>query len=312
MSTRPYFSEFDACRICPRKCGVNRNQGKIGACGLDARLAIASIVRHRGEEPPVSGPNGIANVFFMHCNLQCTYCQNFQISSNTCSTDGFIYTVEQACDEIVRLLDSGCGAVGFVSPSHYIPYVKALVSEIRQRGYNVPFVYNTNGYDLVEQIRDLEEYIDVWLPDFKYAQADLGRKLSRVPDYPQVALSALKEMYRQKGNTLIINQHGYAESGIIIRHLILPGYIDNSLQVLDNIAWELSTGIHISLMSQYNPAFYQGEDISLKRSLDFHEYSAVLEKFHELGFYRGWIQDMDSFDYYNPDFEQEHPFEKNN
>ncbi len=309
MSANPVFAEFDACRICPRGCGTNRNQGRKGACGLDSRLAIASIVRHRGEEPPISGPQGIANVFFMHCNLQCLFCQNIQISNNQCSTSGFEYTLDQACNEIVRLLDSGCGAVGFVSPSHYIPYVKAIVSEIRHKGYRVPFVYNTNGYDLPEQIRELEEYIDVWLPDFKYAYDDLGRKLSRVPNYPKVALSALKEMYRQKGSTLIINDQGYAESGIIIRHLVLPGHIDNSIRVLDAIAWELSPGVHISLMSQYNPAFYRGDDAALRRTLLPHEYAEVVEKFHELGFYRGWIQDLDSYGYYNPDFDRGHPFE---
>lgn len=309
MPENLFFEEFTDCRICPRNCGVNRDAGQKGFCGLDARLAIASIVRHRGEEPPISGPSGIVNVFFMHCNLQCAYCQNIQISSNRCSTSGFEYTVEEACKEIAHLLDAGCGAVGFVSPSHYIPYVKAIVSEIRQMGYRVPFVYNTNGYDHVEEIKALEGYIDVWLPDFKYAIDDLGRKFSKVSDYSSVALAALKEMYRQKGSTLHINDQGYAESGIIIRHLVLPGYIENSLQVLDTIAWELSTGLHISLMSQYNPIYYQGKDEALRRPLQADEYQQVVDKFYELGFYRGWIQELDSYGFYNPDFHQEHPFE---
>lgn len=303
------FDEFNECRICPRNCAVNRNAGQKGFCGLDARLAIASIVRHRGEEPPISGPSGIANVFFMHCNLQCAYCQNIQISSNRCSTIGYEYTVEEACKEIALLLDAGCGAVGFVSPSHYIPYVKAIVSEIKHMGYRVPFVYNTNGYDHVEEIKALEGYIDVWLPDFKYSMDDLGRKFSKVSDYSRVALAALKEMYRQKGNTLLINNQGYAESGIIIRHLVLPGYIENSLQVLDTIAWELSTGLHISLMSQYNPIYYQDTDEAMRRTLRADEYQQVIDKFYELGFYRGWIQELDSYGFYNPDFDQEHPFE---
>ncbi len=303
------YPEFNTCKICPRSCGVNRNQGKKGSCGLDARLAIASIVVHRGEEPPISGPHGIVNVFFMHCNLQCSYCQNKQISSVHSSTSGHEYTVIEACNQICNLLDAGCGAVGFVSPSQYIPYIKAMVIEIRQRGYKVPFVYNTHGYDLVEQIRDLEGYIDVWLPDFKYAYAELGQTLSRVKNYPQVALAALKEMYRQKGNTLVINENGYVESGIIIRHLVLPGYLSNSIKVLDTIAWELSPGMHLSLMSQYNPQYYKGGDPSLRRTLTIDEYTEVVDKFFELGFYKGWIQALDSYAFYNPDFEQIHPFE---
>ncbi|MGC8865149.1 MAG: radical SAM protein [Bacteroidales bacterium] len=309
MSETLVFEEFTKCQICPRNCGINRNAGQRGFCGLDARLAIASIIRHRGEEPPISGDAGIVNVFLMHCNLQCAFCQNNQISHNRCATTGFEYTLEKACEEIARLLDAGCGAVGFVSPSHYIPYVKAIVHKIRQMGYRVPIVYNTNGYDSVEEIKALENYIDVWLPDFKYSSDALGKKFSKVSDYTQVALAALKEMYRQKGSTLLINDHGYAESGMIIRHLALPGYVDNSLQVLDTIAWELSTNVHISLMSQYNPKYYQGTDEAMKRTLHAKEYQQVVDKFHELGFYRGWIQELDSYANYNPDFGQEHPFE---
>jgi putative pyruvate formate lyase activating enzyme len=197
--------------------------------------------------------------------------------------------------------------VGFVSPSHYIPHVKAIIESLRLLGYNPVFVYNTNGYDNVDEIRALESYIDVYLPDYKYSDNDLARKFSKVNDYPLVALKAIKEMYRQKGSTLVMNENGFAEKGLIIRHLVLPGAIENSLKVLNLIA-DISTSITISLMAQYWPTPAVQHHPTLGRTLSGEEYEVVKSELDRFGFYKGWVQDMESSEHYRPDFETDKPF----
>jgi len=208
---------------------------------------------------------------------------------------------------IIKILDSGCKAVGFVSPTHFIPQVKAIIEELRLHGYNPIFVYNTNGYDKVEEIRLLENYINIYLPDYKYSDNNLARKLSKVPDYKQTALQAIKEMYRQKGSTLIINEDGYAENGLIIRHLVLPGNIENSVGVLHDIA-DISTSIAISLMAQYFPTPAMKNHATLNRTLTADEYNIVKDELEHLGFYKGWVQELESNESYRPDFELDKPF----
>ena len=246
------LEQLASCKICPRNCGVDRLNGKIGVCGSGPGFEISSICIHTGEEPAIIGNNGICNVFFSHCNLSCIYCQNYQISSKPVEKSGQLTQFYEAIHSITRILDSGCKSVGFVSPTHFIPHVKAIIETLRLQGYNPIFVYNTNGFDSVEEIRLLENYINVYLPDYKYSDNNLARKLSKVSDYKQTALLAIKEMYRQKGSTLITNEDGYAENGLIIRHLVLPGYIENSLVALREIA-DISTSIAVSLMAQYFP-----------------------------------------------------------
>ncbi|HNQ58916.1 MAG TPA: hypothetical protein PLX24_00715 [Bacteroidales bacterium] len=303
------FTEYTKCKLCPRNCGVDRSKEASGFCHANDRLAIGSICRHTGEEPPISGQYGIANIFFMHCTLQCQFCQNMQISQNKMVLDPYLYRVHEVTARVMKLLEEGCKAVGFVSPTHYIPHVKAIISELKSNGYHPPFVYNTSGYENTEQLKELEEWVDVWLPDFKYADRSLARRLSMASNYPEVALKAIREMFRQKGSNVIVNKEGQAESGLIIRHLVLPGYIENSIKVLETIADEISTNVYISLMSQYNPQFYQKMDVALQRPIDLQEYEMVVQRFYELGFHNGWIQELESHKTYNPDFEQEHPFE---
>jgi putative pyruvate formate lyase activating enzyme len=218
-------------------------------------------------------------------------------------------TLEDIVGEVISFLDRGCKSVGFVSPSHVIPQVKMIIEGIRESGYNPVFVYNSNGYDRVEELQGLEAYIDVYLPDFKYADPVLSKEYSGVEDYPVRAIAALKEMYRQKGSTLILDEFGQVEKGMVIRHLVLPGSISNSFQVLEIIAEKLSTSMAISLMSQYYPTPDVRKHEKLGRTLYPEEYERVVEKMDELGFYKGWMQEPGSKDHYRPDFEQLHPFE---
>lgn len=256
----------------------------------------------------LSGPRGICNVFFRSCNLRCTYCQNYQISR----ADGEpaeLVGVDRVMARIEQLLRTGLKAVGFVSPSHYVPQVIELIDRLEQRSPRPRLVYNTNAYDRVDVLKTLEGRIDIYLPDLKYMDERLGRELSGVPRYPETATEAIREMYRQVGSSLWLDDDGDAVRGLIIRHLVLPGYVENSKAVLRWIASELSPSVHISLMAQYYPTPEVRNHPSLGRTLHPDEYAEVVEEFERLGFYRGWVQELESERHYRPDFDQDHPFE---
>jgi putative pyruvate formate lyase activating enzyme len=297
------------CTLCPRECGVNRFDDGTGYCRSDAGMNIASICIHRGEEPPISGPAGICNIFFAGCNLRCIYCQNYDISRPGGECIRNFTTLSETLDRIEKILSDDIKAVGFVSPSHVVPQVKAIIRGLNSRGLRPITVYNTNSYDKPEVIDSLDGLIDVWLPDYKYITPAIAKEFSDAPAYPEVALKALKRMYYQKGSALPIDKEGRAEGGILIRHLVLPGHPEESKSVLKSIAEELSTGVHLSLMSQYHPTPYVSTHPDLKRILYKEEYEAVVETMQSLGFRNGWVQDMESYRNYRPDFKKEHPFE---
>jgi putative pyruvate formate lyase activating enzyme len=295
--------------FCPRECGANRLTGPLGYCKSNAGFNIASICIHKGEEPVISGKKGICNIFFPHCNLQCIFCQNHDISRNSGCVNADEMSLDDVIQKICELLEQTENIVGFVSPSHYIPQMIAIIQALNHAGKYPVIVYNTNGYDKVSTLKMLEGLIDVYLPDFKYMDTDLAFEYSQARDYPEMAVTALKEMYRQKGSTLIVNDKGIAESGIIIRHLILPGATDQSIKVLQCIAEEISPKMHISLMSQYYPTHLVATHPLLNLTITTAEYNKVVEAFHMLGFYRGWVQDMESHASFRPDFYNEQSFE---
>jgi putative pyruvate formate lyase activating enzyme len=300
---------LENCTLCPRECRVNRFKGGTGYCGMDAGLNIASICIHKGEEPVISGSDGICNIFFAGCNLHCLYCQNHEISQYGSVIRNPGSELETVLDQIVLILSKGIPAIGFVSPSHVVPQVKVIIEGLNLRGYKPITVYNTNSYDKQETIRSLSGIIDVYLPDYKYVNMEIASEYSDAADYPVLALKAIKEMYYQKGSTLAIDESGMAESGLLIRHLVLPGHVEDSKSVLKSIAEELSPGVHLSLMSQYHPTTQVINHPVLNRSLYKTEYEAVVEAMDEMGFRNGWIQDMDSFQNYRPDFSKDNPFE---
>lgn len=269
-------------------------------------LHIASIVVHHGEEPVLGGENGVCNVFFSGCNLQCVYCQNHQISHR-----GNVWPVmatETAVQKIVALLDSGVTAVGFVSPSHRISEMLFLIERIESLGHHPVWIYNSNGFDSVRTLKKLDGIINIYLPDFKYAPNALSKILSGVDKYAEVSSKALKEMYFQKGAALKCDEHGVAFSGMIIRHLVLPGLVENSIGVLELIAEQLSPNIAISLMAQYNPTPNVANHPTLSRTITAAEYQKVTDAFDRLGFSNGWIQELASHEVLNPDFTKESPF----
>lgn len=324
-----------ACNLCPRRCNTDRSRA-VGWCRMDDKIHVSSIVLHRGEEPPLSGTKGIVNLFFPSCNMQCIYCQNWEISRR--GTQGIVMSLDEVCDAIADLLPLSENNLGFVSPTHFLLQMVSIVKELRSRGLSPTIVYNTNGYELPETIRSLEGIVDVWLPDFKYSDDALAESLSLAPDYSLYALRSVKEMMRQVGTTLHTDDRGIARRGIIIRHLVLPGFVDNSIGVLRLISENLSPNLHISLMSQYyppdNPAFIylkskfshdesqegypllrvrnRTSDIehgeSLYRTVTRKEYKAVIGSFYSLGFTHGWLQDPISHKNYRPDFSKDNPF----
>jgi len=212
-------------------------------------------------------------------------------------------------DQIEEILKTGINAVGFVSPSHVVPQVKAIIEGLNSRGLKPVTVYNTSSYDKAEILRGLSDLIDVYLPDFKYVTSSLATKYSDASDYPEVALKALKEMYYQKGSVLRVDGNGRAENGILIRHLVLPGHVEESIMVLRTIADELSPGVHLSLMSQYHPTYHVRNHPVLNRPLYKAEYDTVVAAMADMGFRNGWVQDLQSYRNYNPDFSRNHPFE---
>jgi putative pyruvate formate lyase activating enzyme len=299
---------LENCTLCPRECRVNRYHGGDGYCSMDAGLNIATICIHRGEEPVISGKEGICNIFFAGCNLHCVYCQNHEISQCKFRGVNDLSDLETVLDKIIMILSRGIPAIGFVSPSHVVPQVKAIIKGLNMRGFKPLTVYNTNSYDKVETLKSLDGMIDVYLPDYKYVSSNIASEYSDASDYPEIALKAIKEMYYQKGSTLSVDENGRAERGLLIRHLVLPGHVEESKKVLKTIAEELSPGIHLSLMSQYHPTSQVISHPVLNRSLYKAEYEEVVKEMENLGFRNGWIQDMDSNVTYRPDFRKENPF----
>lgn len=300
---------LENCTLCPRECRINRFDGGTGYCGTDAGLNIASVCVHRGEEPVISGKDGICNIFFAGCNLNCLYCQNYEISRCRSIFRNNGMNLEEVLDQIVKIISEGIPSVGFVSPSHVVPQVKAIIRGLNSRGFKPITVYNTSGYDKSETIRSLCGMIDVYLPDYKYVTKKIASEYSDASDYPETALKSIKEMYFQKGSILLIDENGRAENGLLIRHLVLPGHAEESKNVLVSIAEELSPGIHLSLMSQYHPTAQVSHHPLLNRPLYKTEYEDVVGVMESLGFRNGWIQDMDSNLNYIPDFSKENPFE---
>ena len=296
--------DMSHCCLCPHQCGVNRNQGQLGVCKLDAGLHIAKICLHKGEEPIEGSENGVCNVFFSHCNLRCQYCQNYQISQPQSAIVPEINDIEDAVSQIIAILDNNVHFLGFVSPSSHIPHMLAIVESLHEKNYFPKIIYNTNAYDSVETLQSIESVVDVYLPDFKYATDSLGKEMSGIDNYFSVAKKALAEMYRQKKESI-----SDENPALIIRHLVLPNHVANSLDVLQTIADICGNNVFISLMSQYFPVYKALKNDTINRTLTETEYEIVLDMLDDLNFERGWTQLLDSNDYYQPDFGKGNPFE---
>lgn len=305
---QPHDPRLEHCTLCPRRCGANRCTGPYGFCSGGAWLEVAAVCRHTGEEPVLGGPAGVCNVFFTGCNLRCVFCQNHQVSRGS-TTAPRLMKPGEVIAQIRALLDAGCDTLGLVSPSHVVPQVRALLAAIEREGRHPTLVHNGNGYDDPEVLRELEGRVDIYLPDLKYAGSDTAARLSGAADYPEVAFSALEEMARQVGTGLILDERGIARKGLIVRHLVLPGFIDDSIALLEKLAQRMGVDVHLSLMGQYRPPPELACPPPLDRRLSVREYERVVAAAMELGFENGWIQEAGSPDSHVPDFCTANPFD---
>ena len=298
-----------ACDICPRKCGVNRLKGEIDFCRSGKLPVVSSVCAHSGEEPVISGTKGSGTIFFGNCNLRCLYCQNYQISQNWQKQKWYEMNCQTLAERMLYLQNGlGCHNINFVSPSHFVPQLARAVLEAIPMGLHIPLVYNTNSYDSVESLREIDGIIDIYLPDLKYASDDLARRYSQAPNYVAVSRAAIKEMYRQVGD-LQVDEGDVAKRGLIVRHLVLPNGLAGSEKSLQWLASELSTSVTVSIMAQYLPIHKAQRVPLLSRVISIDEYETVTGLVSDLGFENGWIQKIDSAKNYIPDFEKEgHPF----
>jgi putative pyruvate formate lyase activating enzyme len=303
---------YRSCTLCPRACGVDRLAGERGYCRESATPRIAVIEAHMGEEPPLSGTNGSGTVFFSGCSLRCVYCQNIQISQQGI---GRPWSVPSIVARIRTLhQQQGIHNINFVTPDHFFPHTIAVVERLQTLGISLPVVYNVSGYQALSALRLIEPLADIYLPDFKYADASLAENLSRAPDYPEVALTAIAQMVRRKGflDSCPAGDSAPARAGVLVRHLILPGHIENSLTALDMLYAEFGASLPVSLMAQYSPPRRFADGSPLNRTLTEDEYLLVLERALALGFKHLFAQDLQDLiqgpRLFLPDFGRTRPF----
>ena len=290
--------DYRHCTLCPRRCGVDRTAGQLGFCRMPDQIHAARAARHYWEEPVISGSYGSGAVFFSGCTLRCAFCQNGVISQENFGKPLSPAGLRAAFE---RLIDEGCQNINLVTPTHFLPSIlPALTPKLP-----VPVVYNCGGYESVETLRQLEGLVDIYLPDFKYSDDRLAAKLSAAPDYGETATAAIREMYRQVGGAVIEDEQ--MTRGVIIRHLVLPGCIDNSLGVLDWIAESFpKKDVLVSLMSQYVPMGRAKNMPPLDRRITQEEYDAVLSYLYLLELDNGYTQDFSAATAeYIPDFDLE-------
>ncbi len=291
---------YKSCRICPRNCGVDRTVGPAGFCRSGSIPHVAHYGAHHWEEPQISGRLGSGTVFFSGCNLRCAFCQNKEISR--CEI-GEPKDAERLSDIFLELGES-CHNINLVTPSHFLPSLIEALQKAKERGLNVPVVYNTGSYEKASAIRQLEGLVDIYLPDLKYRSSRLSKGLSNAPDYFENATAAILEMHRQVGH-LETDASGTAQKGLLIRHLVLPGETDDSIEVLNWIRDNIGKFAFLSIMSQYTPEFLDDRSSAYNRKLTREEYAKVVDRAMEIGFINAMTQDMDSSSpEYVPDFNQ--------
>ncbi len=296
-----------ACRLCPRRCGVDRTAGELGYCQAAGTAAVAgtavadagtaarepltatiySHTAHPGEEPPLSGTRGSGTIFFSHCTMSCVYCQNHRFSQEGAGTDT---TAQGLAGMMISLAGSGCHNINLVSPTHYTAVILEALEIAAGEGVGIPLVWNTSSYESIEVLKLLDGIVDIYLADIRYSDPEAAAEYSDAPDYVEVCRAALKEMHRQVG-VLELDSMGIAERGLIVRHLVMPNDISGTREALQFVAAELSTDTYLSLMAQYYPAYRAGACAPLARRITSSEWARALESHDESGLTNGWIQD---------------------
>jgi len=272
------------CRLCPRRCRVNRLEGERGYCQAGADVVISSAFSHFGEEFPLVGYNGSGTIFLTHCNLRCVFCQNYDISH---LGQGEQITTSELAGAMIGLQRRGCHNINFVTPTHYVPQIVAALPEAIELGLTVPLVYNCGGYESLEVIRLLNGIIDIYMPDTKFAREEDATRYCNAPDYPHIVREVLLEMHRQVGD-LMVDGQGIAYQGLLIRHLVMPHGVAGSTKTMSFIAQRLSRHSYVNIMDQYRPLYKAGEYPEIDRRISYAEYSEAITIAKEEGLYRGF------------------------
>ena len=278
---------LEKCAICPHNCGINRLNNQIGRCKSKDTVKVALYSTHNFEEPCISGKKGSGTVFFSNCNMNCVFCQNYEISQQG---KGKEISIEELADIFIKQQEKDVENINLVTPTSYVPQIIEAIKIARKNGLKLPIVYNTNGYEKVETLKMLEGYVDIYLPDFKYSDNYLGKRLSKVDNYFEIVTEALKEMYRQTGKA-VFNGEGIMQKGMIIRHLVLPNHILNSRRVLKWIN-ENMHDVYVSVMAQYFPTYKAKEIDDINRKLTKEEYEQIENYLYRLDLENGYIQEL--------------------
>jgi len=275
------------CECCPRNCRVNRLAGKVGFCRVPALIKICHAGLHSGEEPPISSARGSGTIFFAGCNLSCVFCQNYDISQGVRPGRGRGSEPQEIARLMLELQRRGCHNINFVTPEHVVPQVIEALAEAVENGLRIPVVYNTSAYDAPESLDLLDGLVDIYMPDFKIWSPELGKRWLKAADYPEVARRAIRTMHDQVG-PLQLDARGVARRGLLIRHLVLPGCLEETRAILNWIAAELGPDTYVNLMNQYRPAGKVGEGRypELDRALPPAEFARALRMAGEAGLRR--------------------------
>jgi len=284
-----FYNLLSPCRICPRKCKVDRLKREVGNCKAGLEVKISSYHQHFGEEPPLVGKHGSGTIFFTHCNLHCVYCQNYEISQLGM---GRQVILEELARMMLKLQSLGCHNINFVTPTPWVPQIIKALIIAQEKGLNIPIVYNCGGYESVETLKLLEGIVDIYMPDIKYADNECAEKYSGVQEYWDVVRPALKEMHSQVGDLVVEN--GIAQKGLLIRHLVLPNNIAGSKKCFEFISQELSKNTVVNPMAQYYPTFKADQSQEINRRITAQEYQQVLADLEKYGLDKGFKQTIDT------------------
>jgi len=274
------------CMLCPRDCRVDRRRGELGLCQAGDQLMVAAAFPHFGEEPPLSGQRGSGAIFISWCNLLCQFCQSWEVNHRG---EGVAVSARELAGIMLDLQSQGCHNINFVTPTHYAPQLMAALPLAIEQGFHLPLVYNCGGYESLEAIQLLDGIVDIYLPDIKFLDPRASnRYMDEATDYPEVVRTVLKELFRQVGD-LVLDAHGIAQCGLIVRHLVMPGFTSDSEAILHFIVDELSPDTYVNIMDQYRPCFQAGRSPEIARRTTRMEHRTVVELAHRLGLHRGLL-----------------------
>lgn len=285
---------YSRCELCPRACKVNRENGKLGVCGVSANLKVARAALHFWEETCISGTKGSGAVFFSGCSMHCVFCQNQEIAQGNAGKE---ISRERLVEIFLELQEQGANNINLVTPGHYVPHIVWAVEQARKQGMQLPIVYNTSSYEKIDALKQLEGIVDVYLPDFKYWSPELAQKYSKAPDYPKVAKEAIAEMVRQqpKMQFMYDEEQGVdlVKQGVIVRQLLLPGQLSDAKQIVKYLHDTYGEQIYLSLMSQYTPLSHVEKYPELNRKVDRRTYDRYVDYAIAIGVENGYIQEED-------------------